>query len=307
MREWLQHLKVQLGATTTYVDPGRKGSNGNGRNGGSNNRGGNGKHGNERRWFKVVKNRRAFHFRLDDSGSDSDSTVENAAQELGRVLSVEVSKEASSSSSDSSDDQADGVYVARQEKGKSKGKRDHQRSTDRPPRKAFKLLGKQGKVQYPNTSNQSSSTKAVAVTHEPNKSADKKSSDRRTRKSCPCNDNHRWVGDCQKFMKMSPVDRRVFVGQNGLCYVCCKSGHTAANCRFKRKPCNKCNASHHSLLHNPNKDANARMYHVGTSLEGIEDPFEDHVAYDSDAEDEGEHVQLNQAQSLDAIRSITAR
>ena len=64
-----------------------------------------------------------------------------------------------------------------------------------------------------------------------------------------CGRDHKML-KCDKYRKMSVVERRKYVGENGLCFGCCEKGHRIDNC-IKTDVCNidGCQNKHYRTLH----------------------------------------------------------
>lgn len=61
-----------------------------------------------------------------------------------------------------------------------------------------------------------------------------------------CAENHE-LPECVKFRNKSSDDKWDFIKENKLCFKCMMKNHSRYQCRAKR--CDKCRASHHTLLH----------------------------------------------------------
>lgn len=92
-----------------------------------------------------------------------------------------------------------------------------------------------------------------------------------------CNDANHAIYMCEKFKKMTTMERREIVKQKSLCLLCLKGNpkHVAADCKFK-KMCPHCNKRHNGLLHMNEKQEKkptqtVKHAHVATTEENIED------------------------------------
>ena len=66
--------------------------------------------------------------------------------------------------------------------------------------------------------------------------------------NCPrCDATHK-LDACPIFSELTSPDRRRFMKNQGLCFRCMSSGHTAKACESGIK-CDKCDIPHHPMLH----------------------------------------------------------
>ncbi|XP_069355300.1 uncharacterized protein [Maniola hyperantus] len=67
-------------------------------------------------------------------------------------------------------------------------------------------------------------------------------------KTCvQCKGDHT-LGHCKDFLKLSPVDRGLYVKENNICFNCLSPGHTSSRCRVPHV-CKICHKRHSTLLH----------------------------------------------------------
>ncbi|XP_045772935.1 uncharacterized protein LOC123872601 [Maniola jurtina] len=62
-----------------------------------------------------------------------------------------------------------------------------------------------------------------------------------------CKGDHT-LGHCQEFLKLSPVERGLYVKENNICFNCLSSGHISSRCRVPHT-CKICRKRHSTLLH----------------------------------------------------------
>ena len=90
---------------------------------------------------------------------------------------------------------------------------------------------------------------------------------------CPCgNPSHLYLNECLRFKQMTVVERRRWIGKHkyAFCYRCLKPGHVAKDCKFKGKPCRRCDLPHHTWLHDENYVQNKSEIKTFTVLDGID-------------------------------------
>ncbi|XP_059622191.1 uncharacterized protein LOC132265511 [Phlebotomus argentipes] len=77
-----------------------------------------------------------------------------------------------------------------------------------------------------------------------------------TAKCSMCNQAQHQLFQCETFRKLSLASKRSAVGQRNLCFNCLRDGHRAQDCRSKSR-CQKCQKSHHTLLHDDTRNTNS--------------------------------------------------
>ena len=100
-------------------------------------------------------------------------------------------------------------------------------------------------------SSNSESDEPVDVSHAAVKPYERKYNNKQGDKRCYCCDEEgHTIHNCEKFYIMMPNDRRQFVMDRKLCYLCLSPTHRSKDCpKREHKRCGICKSGHHFLLH----------------------------------------------------------